>query len=79
MVVYEVPQESSKDMVKENCAMTKSPKISVIIPVYNTDRYLPRCLDSVLSNTHKNLEDEIAKLQSICNNLQQQIDELKSK
>lgn len=36
MVVYEVPQESSKDMVKGNCAMTKSPKISVIIPVYNT-------------------------------------------
>lgn len=36
--------------------MTKSPKISVIIPVYNTERYLPRCLDSVLSNTHKNLE-----------------------
>ena len=30
-------------------------------------------------HTHKNLEDEIAKLQSICNNLQQQIDELKSK
>lgn len=56
MVVYEVPQESSKDMVKGNCAMTKSPKISVIIPVYNTERYLPRCLDSVLSNTHKNLE-----------------------
>lgn len=56
MVVYEVPQESSKDMVKENCAMTKSPKVSVIIPVYNTERYLPRCLDSVLSNTHKNLE-----------------------
>lgn len=54
MVVYEVPQESSKDMVKGNCAMTKSPKISVIIPVYNTERYLPRCLDSVLSNTHKN-------------------------
>ena len=36
--------------------MTNSSKISVIIPVYNTERYLPRCLDSVLSNTYDNLE-----------------------
>ena len=36
--------------------MTKSSKISAIIPVYNTERYLPRCLDSVLSNTYDNLE-----------------------
>ena len=36
--------------------MTKSSKISVIITVYNTERYLPRCLDSVLSNTYDNLE-----------------------
>ena len=31
-------------------------KISVIIPVYNTAEYLPRCLDSVLQNTYQNLE-----------------------
>jgi glycosyltransferase involved in cell wall biosynthesis len=30
--------------------------ISVIIPVYNTAEYLPRCLDSILNNTHQNLE-----------------------
>lgn len=30
--------------------------ISVIIPVYNTAEYLPRCLDSVLNNTYHNLE-----------------------
>lgn len=31
-------------------------KISIIIPVYNIAEYLPRCLDSVLVQTHKNLE-----------------------
>lgn len=30
--------------------------ISVIIPVYNTAGYLPRCLDSILNNTYRNLE-----------------------
>ncbi len=30
--------------------------ISVIIPVYNTEQYLERCLDSVLNNTYRNLE-----------------------
>lgn len=31
-------------------------KISVIVPVYNLAEYLPRCLDSILSQTHHNLE-----------------------
>lgn len=30
--------------------------ISVIIPVYNMELYLQRCLDSVLNNTYRNLE-----------------------
>ena len=28
---------------------TINPKISVIVPVYNTAQYLPRCLDSILN------------------------------
>lgn len=32
------------------------PKISVIIPVYNVEPYLRRCLDSVIQNTYRNLE-----------------------
>lgn len=35
--------------------MTKG-LISVIIPVYNTEKYLERCIGSVLDNTYKNLE-----------------------
>lgn len=30
--------------------------ISVIIPVYNVEEYLPECLDSVLNQSYKNLE-----------------------
>ena len=33
-----------------------SPKITVIIPVYNTEKYLPACLDSVLSQSLKDFE-----------------------
>lgn len=32
------------------------PKISVIIPVYNTEKYLSECLDSILSQTFKDIE-----------------------
>ena len=33
-----------------------SPKISVIIPVYNTEKYLRQCLDSVVNQTLKDIE-----------------------
>ena len=36
--------------------MNGEPKISVIIPIYNTAAYLPRCLDSILQNTYRSLE-----------------------
>lgn len=31
-------------------------KISVIVPIYNADRYLERCLSSIIGQTYKNLE-----------------------
>ncbi len=33
-----------------------SPAISVIVPVYNIERYLPACLDSLLAQTHRDFE-----------------------
>ena len=31
-------------------------KISIIIPCYNVEEYLPKCLDSIINQTYKNLE-----------------------
>ena len=33
-----------------------SPKLSIIIPIYNTESYLPRCLDSILSQSYTDFE-----------------------
>ena len=32
------------------------PKISVIIPVYNGEKYIQRCIDSVFNQTYSNVE-----------------------
>ena len=36
--------------------MQENPKISIIIPVYNAEAYLHRCVDSVLSQKFKDFE-----------------------
>ena len=34
----------------------KTPLISIIVPVYNIEQYLPRCIESILKQTYTNLE-----------------------
>ena len=36
--------------------MNKEPLLSVVVPVYNTEKYLCKCLDSIINQTYKNLE-----------------------
>lgn len=36
--------------------MNNMPLVSVIIPIYNVEKYLSECLDSIINQTYKNLE-----------------------
>ena len=39
-----------------SCSIPAIPKVSVIVPVYNTEEYLCQCLDSILSQSLKEIE-----------------------
>lgn len=36
--------------------MKQEKKISIIVPIYNVENYLPSCIDSILKQTYENLE-----------------------
>ncbi|MCZ6167899.1 glycosyltransferase family 2 protein, partial [Campylobacter ureolyticus] len=33
-----------------------NPLISVVVPVYNVEKYLKKCIQSIIDQTYKNLE-----------------------
>lgn len=39
-----------------NISVDTTPRISIIIPVYNVEKYLARCLDSIVGQTYKQIE-----------------------
>lgn len=48
------PDTKARVLIKNKIDYT--PKVSVIIPVYNTEKYLRECLDSVINQTLKEIE-----------------------
>ena len=44
------------DTIYNNHFLEDGPLISVIIPVYNVQEYLRRCIDSIINQTYRNLE-----------------------
>ena len=47
-------------MIKNN------PLLSIIVPVYGTEKYLDRCIKSVINQSYKTLEIISENLKKIC-------------
>ena len=59
--VRKVTTKDSEELIEKIYKTLKNrggimPKVSVIIPVYNVEKYLEACLDSLVNQTYKNLE-----------------------
>ena len=43
-------------LLKKMDMMNNSPQFSIIVPVYNTEKYLRKCIDSIIAQTNKDWE-----------------------
>lgn len=48
--------QEREQVLKKNMLLEKEPMISVIIPVYNVEKYIKQCIDSVLGQTYEDME-----------------------
>ena len=46
----------NKQNVSQLNVQTKKPWLSVVIPIYNAQKYLSRCIDSIIEQTYRNFE-----------------------
>lgn len=42
--------------MKKNVDTTKKIKVSIIVPIYNSEKYLSKCIDSIIKQKYKNIE-----------------------
>ena len=52
----DLSQSGAVGIKGEEKGMSDQPKISVIVPFYNAERYLKQCLDSLQKQTYSNFE-----------------------
>ena len=54
--IYNKKDEQNKREKSENVIKDEKIKISVVVPVYNCEEYIKKCINSILEQTHKNIE-----------------------
>ena len=51
-----IAKEKNEEKILKNSSISYIPKISVIIPIYNVEKYLKTCLNSIINQTLKEIE-----------------------